>query len=184
MGRPIKIAKYNTYNANTPLVDIGIPSQTTTGNIGEVGGDALGIVSMLVQANIAYNNGNSFAEGNSYIVRQKGSSKYLVGNVATPSIQGICYLVNITGTSVAALTAGQMAIIATTAAAANVTIAKLDNRYCVAYADQSANAGVKSNSALGQAYWGSFVAANATIQPGSYGAGLYPIILLPHFTGA
>ncbi len=184
MGRPLKIAKYNTYNATTPLVDIGIPSQSQPGNIGEVGGKATGIVTMLVQANIAYNNGTQFAEGNSYIVRQKGSSKYLVANVTTPTIQGICYLVNITGTSVAALTAGQMAIIATTAAAANVTIAKLENTYCVAYADQSANAGVKSNIALGQAYWGSFVAANATIQPGSYGSGLYPIILLPNFTGA
>jgi len=184
MGRPIKIAKYNTFNATTPLVDVGIPSQTKPGNIGEVGGKAVGIVSMLVQANIAYNNGTQFAEGNSYIVRQKGSSKYLVANITTPTIQGICYLVNITGTSVAALTAGQMAIIATTAAAANVTIAKLDNRYCVAYADQTANVGVKSNIALGQSYWGSFVAANATVQPGSYNSGLYPIVLLPNFTGA
>lgn len=186
MGRPLKIAKSNT-------VDIGIPSQTEIGNIGVVGGSASAVSTLLVVANINYN-GSSYAEGNSYIVRQKGEFKYLVANVANSAIQGIVYLVNVTGTSIASLQGGQMAIIAKDAANANITIGKLDNNFCIAYADQSANAGVKANMVLGQPYWTSFVAANATVQPGSAGGqnggpdgggapggGLYPIVKLPSF---
>jgi len=186
MGRPLKIAKSNT-------IDTGIPQQTQTGNIGVVGGTASSVLTLQVQANINYN-GNLYAEGNTYIVRQKGATKYLVANVANPAIQGICYLVNVDGGNIASLTGGQMAIIATDAAAANVTIGKLDNTFCVAYANQAGFATPKADQSLGQPYWTSFIAANATVQPGSAGGssngpdgggaaggGLYPIVLLPSF---
>jgi len=192
MGRPIKIAKFNT-NANA-YVDIGVPSQIEVANIGQVGGNVANVLTLLVQANIAYNNGTSHAEGNSYIVRQKGEYKYLVANTANSAIQGICYVVNIDGGNVANLTGGQMAIIATNAANANVTIAKLQNRFLVAYANQAGAAAAKTDTSLGNGYWGSFVAANATNQPGSYGGapggpdgggqaagGKFPVVLLPSF---
>jgi hypothetical protein len=186
MGRPLKIAKGS-------FIDTGIPSQTETGNIGIVGGENPTGLTLKVYANIQYAQ-NGFAEGDSFIVRQKGSSKYLVANIASPSIQGICYLTNVTGTSVASITAGQMAVIATDASAANVTLGKIENTFVIAYADQTANAGPKTDISLGQPYWGSFIAANATPQSGSAGGsdggadgggqaggGLYPIVLLPSF---
>jgi hypothetical protein len=191
MGRPFKIGKFNT-SANV-YVDIGVPSQIEVGNIGQVGGNVANVLTLLVQANINYN-GASYAQGNSYIVRQKGEYKYLVANTANSAIQGICYVVNIDGGNVANLTGGQMAIIATNSANANVTIAKLQNRFLVAYANQTGAATAKANTALGNGYFGSFVAANATVQPGGPGAtpsgpdggggpggGLYPIVKLPSF---
>jgi hypothetical protein len=184
MGRPLKTAKGQ-------FIDIAIPSQDLIGNIGVVGGENPAGDTLLVQANIEYAPAQ-YAEGDSIIVRQKGEYKFLVANVASPSIQGICYVVNITGTSVASLTAGQMAIIGVDANASNVTIAKIQNAYCVAFADQSAAAANKANITLGDAYYPSFVAANASPQPGSEGGqqggpdgggapggGRFPIILLP-----
>ena len=178
MGRPLKIGKFNT-SANV-FVDIGVPSQLETGNVGQVGGNVTSVLTLLVQANINYN-GSSYAEGNSYIVRQKGEYKYLVANTANSNIQGICYVVNIDGGNVANLTGGQMAIIATNAASANITIAKLQNRFLVAYANQTGAATNKTDTTLGNGYWGSFVAANATVQPGSAGSGAFPVVLLPSF---
>jgi hypothetical protein len=184
MGRPLKIAKGQ-------FIDIAIPSQELIGNIGVVGGENPTGPTLLVQANIEYAPAQ-YAEGDSIIVRQKGEYKFLVANVAAPEVQGICYVVNITGTAVGALKGGQMAIIGTDASAANVTIAKIQNAYCVAFADQTASAANKANITLGDAYYPSFVAANAAPQPGSEGGqqggpdgggapggGRFPIILLP-----
>jgi hypothetical protein len=184
MGRPLKTAKGQ-------FIDIAIPSQDLIGNIGVVGGENPAGDTLLVQANIEYAPAQ-YAEGDSIIVRQKGEYKFLVANVASPSIQGICYVVNITGTSVASLTAGQMAIIGVDANAANVTIAKIQNAYCVAFADQSSASANKANITLGDPYYPSFIAANASPQPGSEGGqqggpdgggapggGRFPIILLP-----
>ena len=186
MGRPLKIAKGQ-------FIDIQIPSQQETGNIGVVGGENPTGNTLLVQANIEYAPAQ-YAEGDSFIVRQKGEYKFLVANVSAPEVQGICYVVNIDGGNVAGLTGGQMAIIGTDAASNDVTIAKIQNAYCVAFADQTGSAANKANITLGDAYYPSFIAANATPQPGSAGGqeggpdgggapagGRFPIILLPAF---
>jgi hypothetical protein len=171
MGRPLKIAK-------TTTVDIGIPSQTETGNIGIVGGDVATINTLEVTANIEYAP-SQYASGSSYIVRQKGTYKYLVANVANPEQQGICYVTN----SLTPVSAGQMTIVGTDAASGNIILAVVTNEYCVAFADQGniTNSPVTSvNLELGDAYYPSFVAANAAPQPGSLTPpGQYPILLLP-----
>jgi hypothetical protein len=171
MGRPLKIAK-------TTTVDIGIPSQTETGNIGIVGGDVATINTLEVTANIEYAPGQ-YASGASYIVRQKGIYKYLVANVANPEQQGICYVTN----SLTPVSAGQMTIVGTNAASGNIILAVVTNEYCVAFADQGniTNSPVTSvNLELGDSYYPSFVAANAAPQPGSLTPpGQYPILLLP-----
>jgi hypothetical protein len=184
MGRPLKIAKGQ-------FVDIAIPSQDLIGNIGVVGGENPAGDTLLVQANIEYAPA-TYASGDSIIVRQKGEYKFLVANVAAPEVQGICYVVNIDGGNVTNLQGGQMAIIGTDAASNDVTIAKIQNAYCVAFADQTGDAANKANITLGDAYYPSFVAANASPQPGSAGGqeggpdgggapagGRFPIILLP-----
>lgn len=186
MGRPLKIAKGST-------IDIQIPSQQETGNIGVVGGENPTGNTLLVQANIEYAPA-TYMQGDSFIVRQKGEYKFLVANVASPEVQGICYVVNIDGGNVSNLTGGQMAIIGTDAATNDVTIAKIQNAFCVAFADQTGAAANKANITLGDAYFPSFIAANATPQPGSAGGqqggpdgggapggGRFPIILLPAF---
>jgi hypothetical protein len=156
-----------------------------------VGGENPAGNTLLVQANIEYAPA-TYASGDAIIVRQKGAYKFLVANVAAPEVQGICYVVNIDGGNVTNLQGGQMAIIGTDAASNDVTIAKIQNAYCVAFADQTGDAANKANIELGNAYWTSFIAANASPQPGSIGGqdggpdgggapygGLYPIIQLP-----
>jgi hypothetical protein len=175
MGRPLKIAKGST-------IDIGIPGQTETGNIGVVGGENPTGNTILVQANIEYAPGQ-FARGDSFIVRQKGIYKYLVANVATPTRQNICFVVNTANTL--ALTAGQMNIVSKNAANANVILAVITNENAVAFADQGNilnSPTLSGNFTLGNAFFPSFVAANATLQPGSATPpGLYPIVLVPSF---
>lgn len=171
MGRPLKIAK-------TTTVDTGIPNQTETGNIGIVGGDVVTINTLSVQANIEYAPGQ-YADGDSYIVRQKGTYKFLVANVLNSEQQGICYVTN----SMAPVSAGQMTIVGTDAATDDIILAVVTNEYCVAFGDQGNidNSPVTSvNLELGESYYPSFVAANAAPQPGSLTPpGQYPIILLP-----
>lgn len=173
MGRPLKIAKGST-------IDTGIPSQDETGNIGIVGGINPAGDTVLVQANIEYATGQ-YADGDSYIVRQKGIYKYLVANVANAARQGICYVVNTDST----LDAGQMSIVATDASSANVILAVITNDYAVAFDDQgniNNSPTLSNNFTLGTAYFPSFVAANATPQPGSATPpGLYEIVLVPSF---
>ena len=171
MGRPLKIAKGS-------FVDTGIPGQQETGNIGVVGGENPTGSTILVQANIEYQPG-LYAEGDSYIVRQKGIYKFLVANVATPTRQNICYVVNTDG----ALSAGQMSIVATDAASANVILAVITNENAIAFADQGNilnSPTLSDNFTLGAPFFPSFVAANATPQPGSATPpGLYPVVLVP-----
>lgn len=170
MGRPLKIAK-------TTTVDIGIPSQTDIGNIGIVGGDVATISTLAVTANIEYAPGQ-YADGASYIVRQKGTYKFLVANVANSALQGTCYVTN----SLLPVEGGQMTIVGTDADDEDVILAVVTNEYCVAFGDQAniTNSPVTStNLELGDAYFPSFVAANATPQSGSLTPpGLYPILLL------
>jgi hypothetical protein len=170
MGRPLKIAK-------TTTVDIGIPNQTEIGNIGIVGGNVATISTLAVTANIEYAPG-LYADGASYIVRQKGTYKFLVANVANSALQGTCYVTN----SLLPVAGGQMTIVGTDAADDDIILAVVTNEYCVAFGDQAniTNSPVTStNLELGDAYFPSFVSANATLQPGSLTPpGLYPILLL------
>ena len=167
MGRPLKIAK-------TTTVDIGIPSQTETGNIGIIGGDVLTINTLSVLANIEYAPGQ-YASGASYIVRQKGTYKFLVANVADPEQQGICYVTN----SLTPVSAGQMSIVGVDYNTDDIILAVVTNEYCIAFADQGniQNSPVTSiHLELGDSYYPSFEAAeSADFQPGAP----YPIILLP-----
>lgn len=171
MGRPLKIAK-------TTTVDIGIPNQNEIGNIGIVGGDVTSINTLSVQANIEYATGQ-YADGDSYIVRQKGTYKYLVANVADPQLQGICYVTN----AIEPAAAGQMTIVGNDADDNEIILAVVTNEFCVAFDDQAniTNSPVTStNLQLGDAYFPSFVSANAELQPGSLTPpGQYPILLLP-----
>ena len=175
MGRPLKTAKTST-------VDIGLPSQTQTGNIGVIGGpNLLPINTLLVYANIEYAPGQYTGTVGCYIVRQKGEYKYIVASLSNPELQGVCYVANITYAQRAGMTPGQMAIFGTDASSTKVTLAKIENLFTLAYKDQSSSINGKSKSdiTLGQPYWASFIAADADLQPGSLTPpGTYPIILM------
>lgn len=167
MGRPIKIAK-------TTTVDIGISSQTEEYNIGIIGGKVSTINTLAVTANIEYAPGQ-YVNGPSYIIRQKGTYKYLVGNIANPEKRGICYVTN----SLLPVSPGQMTIVGTDKDDNNIILAVVTNENCVAFADQGNinNSPVTSaNLELGQSYYPSFVAASdADFQPGAP----FPIVYMP-----
>jgi hypothetical protein len=145
MGRPLKIAK-------TTTVDIGIPSQTETGNIGIVGGDVATINTLEVTANIEYAPGQ-YASGASYIVSLTPVSAGQMTIVGTDAASGNIILAVVTNEYCVAF-----------ADQGNIT-----------------NSPVTSvNLELGDSYYPSFVAANAAPQPGSLTPpGQYPILLLP-----
>ena len=153
----------------TGNVDVGYP--TNTANIGVVGGaNGLGATSggntILCVANIEYTTG-SYAAGNAYIVRQKGKHKYLVANLATPSRVQVCVLSNVSDANVGNLTAGQMAIQAVTAGAANVAIFSITDKHAIGFPPDYSNANSQGNVSNSTAYLVSFTTANATVQPGS-----------------
>jgi hypothetical protein len=104
--------------------------------------------------------------GEAYIIRQKGKRKFLVTLTtdATQAFANICVLVNTD--DVDTLTENQMAIVATDAAAANVTMQYIQNNYGVDFS----NVG----------HYLTFAAANATVLPdGSGTAGRFDIIQIP-----
>lgn len=155
----------------TGNIDVGIPAQTETGNIGVVGGaNGLGAVSggntIACIANIEYDSG-SYAAGDAFIVRQKGKSKFLVANTADANLTQICILANVDDGNVANLSAGQMAIQGVDAANANVAIFSIINSHAEGFAPDYVDANNIGNMANATAYHVSFVAANATLQPGS-----------------
>ena len=164
MGKALKIQHVGN-------VDVGFVEQSQVGNIGVVGGaNGLGAVSggntVLCIANIEYANG-LYAAGNAFIVTQKGKHKFLVANTANSSRSQVCILSNVADANVGNLTAGQMAIQATTAAPANIALFSVMNSHAVGFAPDYANANSQGNLANATAYHVSFVAANATPQPGS-----------------
>ncbi len=164
MGKALKIQHVGN-------VDVGFVEQSQVGNIGVVGGaNGLGAVSggntILCIANIQYAAG-LYAAGNAYIVTQKGKHTFLVANTANSSRSQICILSNVADANVANLTAGQMAIQARNAASANIALYGIMNSHAVGFPPDYANANSQGNLANATSYHVSFVAANATPQPGS-----------------
>ena len=179
MGRPLKTAKQNPDMTNPTstgpagyVVDSGYSTTLAPAYIGVVGGfTGYAGPSILANANIEYSPG-LYADGDSFIIRQKGKSKFLVGNVASmpnptswdgnlANIQyGVCYLTD--NNSNTAIQSGEMTINATDAASNIISLAKVTDDY-----------GVDFN---GDGYWLSANTANATPQPGSTNGGLYPVV--------
>ena len=164
MGGKLKIQK-------TGNVDVGYVTQGEVGNIGVVGGaNGLGAVSggntIAVVANIQYAPG-LYAAGNAYIITQKGKHKYLVANTANVARIQTCVTVNVADANVANLTAGQMAIQTTNSAGANVALYSITDRHGWGFPPDYANVGYQGNLANATSYLVSYVAANATVQPGS-----------------
>jgi hypothetical protein len=161
MGRPLKIAKYNS--ADNVQIDIFYP--TSTPNVGVVGGNTSVSNTEYIAANVIANVPGAGA-GEAYIIRQKGKRKFLVTLTTdtTQAFANICVLVNTD--DVATLTENQMAIVATDAAAANVTMQYIQNNYGVDFSNV--------------VHYLTFAAANATVQPdGSGTAGRFDIIQIP-----
>lgn len=113
MGRPLKIASTG--------VDLGFPNLygVVAGDTGTAGLQILARVKIAGQA-----------EDDGYIVRQKGTRKFLVKD--TSGNEGVCTLVDgVTG----ALNDGEMLIIVTDAATTTHNLKKLGNKFGVTFAD-------------------------------------------------
>jgi hypothetical protein len=161
MGRPLKIAKYNT--AQSVQVDIFYP--TSTPNVGIVGGNTSVSNTEYIAANVIANVPGAGA-GEAYIIRQKGKRKFLVTLTTdtTQAYANICVLVNTD--DVATLTENQMAIVATDSAAANVPMQYVQNNYGVDFS----NVG----------HYLTFDTANSSVQPdGSGTSGRFDIVQIP-----
>jgi hypothetical protein len=170
-----------TSRAANVIVDASYPQATQVGNIGVVGGaNGLGTPAGLSSANVILCIANICFDGNvanavagdAYIVRQKGKSKFLVANLATPTQQQICVLSNVADANAANLpaataTLGTMAIQAVNAAAANIAIFSISDYHAEGFAPDYVNVNAIGNMANASAYLVSFVGANATVQPGS-----------------
>ena len=170
-----------TARAANVIVDASYPETSQVGNIGVVGGaNGLGTPAglssanvILCIANIVYDgNVANAAAGDAFIVRQKGKSKFLVANLATPTQQQICLLSNVADGNAANLPAataslGTMAIQAVTAASANVAVFSISDNRVEGFAPDYANANSIGNMANATAYFATFGSANATVQPGS-----------------
>ena len=170
-----------TARAANVIVDASYPETSQVGNIGVVGGaNALGVPAGLSSANVILcianicfdGNVSNAVAGDAYIVRQKGKSKFLVANLATPSQQQICVLSNVADANAANLPAataslGTMAIQATDAASANIAVFSISDNRVEGFAPNYANVNSIGNMANATSYLASFVAANATVQPGS-----------------
>lgn len=167
MGRGLKIQ-------HTGNVDVGYPSQQFVGNIGVVGGaNGLGATSggntILAIANIEYAPGQ-YAAGDAYIVSQKGKHKFLVANITNPTRRQICITSNVANGNVLSMTAGQMAILATSGTGSNVVqlaLYSVTDSHAVGFPPDYANANSQGNLANATAYHVTFDTANVTPQPGS-----------------
>jgi hypothetical protein len=163
------------------VVDASYPQVSQVGNIGVVGGaNGLGTPAGLSSANVILCIANICYDGNvanavagdAYIVRQKGKSKFLVANLATPTQQQVCLLSNVADGNAANLPAataslGTMAIQAVDASSANIALFSISDYHAEGFATNYANANSIGNMATATAYHVSFVGANATAQPGS-----------------
>jgi hypothetical protein len=114
MGRPLKIQKSAT-------IGVGFP-QTSTGVVG--GNTALAGSQIQVRAFIT-----GFSEGDGFIVRQKGASKFLVTVGANT---GVCTLVNVANSS---LTAGQMTIELIKSDSTTIRAKRISNHFALDFSD-------------------------------------------------
>lgn len=153
----------------TGNVDVGYPTNNI--NVGVTGGaNGLGATSgantILCVANIEYATG-SYDAGDAYIVRQKGKHKYLVANLADPTHQQICVLVNEADANAANLTSGQMCIQAVDASAGNIALFSITDKHGWGFPTDYVSTADQGNLTTATSYLVSFVAANATVQSGS-----------------
>ncbi len=141
MGRPLKIKKsttsdigFNAFSALTaPVVPTGFTPGSDTEYEGVVGGEGNGggvatSTYPVVKCRV-YITGQSEEDG--WIVRQKGSTKYLVQGTSSGE-QGVCTLAD---EADSALTEGNMNITFTLNDSTAVTIARLTNKFALDYSD-------------------------------------------------
>ena len=138
MGRPLKIKKSTTkdigFNAFDQLTNPVFPATFNTDQYaGVVGGEGNGggvatTAYPVVKCRV-FITGQSEEDG--WIVRQKGTIKYLVEG-ASSGIQGVCVLAN---QAQGALTAGNMNISYSADDSSEVLIAKLTNKFALDYSD-------------------------------------------------
>ena len=140
MGRPLKIKKsttvdigFNPFSVLTaPVVPTGFTPNSATEYEGVVGGvgNGGGVASAtypVVKCRV-YITGQSEADG--FILRQKGSTKYLVED--TSGNQGVCVLAD---EADGALSEGNMNITMSIGDSTAVNIAKLTNKFALDYSD-------------------------------------------------
>ena len=141
MGRPLKIKKsttsdigFNPWSSLTaPVVPDGFTPNSATEYAGVVGGQGNGggvaTTNYPVVKCRVYITGQSEEDG--WIVRQKGSTKYLVQG-ASSGVQGTCVLSNEADTS---LSEGNMTISFTTGDSSLVRIQRLTNHWAVDFSN-------------------------------------------------
>ena len=157
MGRPLKCTKANNVDTGITSMFVDGPKLGVIGGIGTLDGSQL-----IIKANIEYTPG-SYASGDAFIVRQKGSKKFLVANVANTARQGICYIV--TSSTVTNLNAGEMRVVTSDTAPSDVVLREFSNKYGV--------------SDVGLGYWltkPGFGTATANNLSGSLNDGLYTVV--------
>ena len=137
MGRPLKIKKTTTVDIAFPakgtLTNPDLPDTLNSdeyigvlGGVGNGGGVATTAYPVLkVRAYIA-----GASEDDAFILRQKGSTKYLVEDVN--GNQGVCVLAN---EADGVLSEGNMNITFTTGDSTATTIKRLTNKYAIDYSD-------------------------------------------------
>ena len=150
MGRPLKIKKSTTIDVGFNNPDVTPASaQSEGGYYGVVGGDTdLSTPNYPVTKVRVYVSGASEADG--YIIRQKGSSKFLVSDGTN---EGVCILADEADT---ALTEGNMTVTVTLADSSEVRLKRFTNRwgidfsnnyYLLNFFDISDNTVIKSGTA-------------------------------------
>ena len=138
MGRPLKIKKsttkdigFNAWNALTnpvyPATFNAAQYEGVVGGVGNGGGVATAAYPV-VKCRVFI---TGFSEADGFILRQKGSTKYLVEG-ASSGEQGVCVLANEAASS---LTEGNMNISYSADDSSEVLIAKLTNKFALDYSD-------------------------------------------------
>jgi hypothetical protein len=131
MGRPLKIAKYDS--SNSQLLDTGYPNNGTTDNSfnnsapGVVGGNNSTAAqdSLVIKARVKI---GSNSEANGYIVRQKAKHRFLVTDGTN---SGVCTLAD---TDNASLANDTMTVTVTTADTNAHRLQSLTNKWGVSFA--------------------------------------------------
>jgi hypothetical protein len=121
MGRPLKIAKVEgSWFSNPAMLDGSTPE-----TYGVVGGDtAIGGLQMLIRVRV-----EGEVEADGWIVRQKGSRKFLVEDAA--GNRGVCILADIDDGELAQ---GEMTITAAFADSGFVRLSRVTNRWGIDFA--------------------------------------------------
>jgi hypothetical protein len=129
MGRPLKIAKYDSYR--NQLLDTGFPNDGSTDNgfsssgVGVVGGETNTNGDTLnIKARVKI---GTYTEADGFVLRQKGKHKFLVTDGTNT---GICTLANTNNGSLASDT---MTVTVTTADSSTHKLTSLTNKWGVGF---------------------------------------------------